>query len=104
MSTGGVCLIRHEILFRNVGDVGDVLGFCEDMVVGLIFARSDLGGNREPPFLGVIEKRIDIEDHPAKGPIAMFHDLTDSEFRFSHDRPADSPFIARQPPGASTSG
>jgi hypothetical protein len=84
MPTGGESLVRYEILFRHVGDVGRVVGFSEDVVVGLVLARPDLDGNREPPLLGMVEEGVDVEDHPAKRTKAMDHHFTDPKFRFSH--------------------
>lgn len=78
-------VVGHKVLFRNVGDIGRVLGFGKDMVVGLVFSRANLGGNRQPPFLRVIKEGIHVEDHTAKRTKAMDHHFTDPEFRFSHD-------------------
>ena len=87
MSTRGVCFVRDEVLLRNVGDIGRVVGFGEHVVVGLILARSDFRGNREPPFFRVIEQGVDVEDHAPKRAKAMLHDFTDPELRFSHVSP-----------------
>jgi hypothetical protein len=96
MSTRRMRLVGHEVLFRNVGDIGRVLGFGKDMVVGLIFTRANLGGNRQPPFLRVIEEGIHVEDHSAKRTKAMDHHFSDPEFRFSHNFSAFVPAIAHE--------
>jgi len=83
VSAGREALVRDEVLLGDVGDVGRVIRFGEDVIIGLVLVGSDLGGNRQPPLLGVIEERIDIEDHAPKGAEAMYHDVSDSEFRFS---------------------
>src|SRR5690242_6956237 len=60
-------LVGQQIL---LGDVSDILGFrilCEQMVEGLILARAILLGNRQPPFLGVVELRIDVENDAPEG-------------------------------------
>lgn len=76
--------VLNEILLGDVRDVGRVLSLGEDMVIGLILAGSNLFGDREPPLLGVIEEGVDIENHTAKGPIAVDHDFADPKFRISH--------------------
>ena len=91
MPTGGVGFVRDEILLRNVGDIGRVVSFSEHVVVGLILARSNFRGNREPPFFRVIEQGVDVEDHATKRAEAMLHDFTDPKFRFSHNFPTCIP-------------
>ena len=80
-------VVRNEILLRDVSDVGRILSLGKDVIVGLVLTRSNIRWNRKPPFLGVTKERVDIEDHAAKWTESMFHNLPDSEFRFSHRHP-----------------
>src|SRR6185312_6236352 len=69
----------------------------EQMIERLILRRAPLGRYRLIPFLGVVEHRIDVENHAAKRIKPVTHDLTDREFtsaeypRPVHDRPPDAP-------------
>ena len=42
--------------------------------------RSNLFGNRQPPLLGIVEFRIDVEDHAAKRKNPVADDLADLKF------------------------
>ena len=57
-------VIGQKVLLR---DIGDVLGFRvlgEEVVEGLVLAGPNLLRDRQPPFLGVVEFRVDVEDQP----------------------------------------
>jgi hypothetical protein len=59
------------------------------MIKGLVFARADFGGDRLPPFLGVIENRVNVEDHATERVYAVLDHLADLELgvpHFFHDR------------------
>src|ERR1700674_2937788 len=47
------------------------------MIERLILVRPDLLGDRQPPFLGVVEDRIDIEDHAPERKDPVTDDLSD---------------------------
>jgi hypothetical protein len=47
------------------------------VVEGLVLGRTDLFGDRLPPFLRVGEDRVDVEDHAAEREDAVAHDLAD---------------------------
>jgi hypothetical protein len=80
-------IVRQEIL---LGDVGDVFGFRilgEQMIERLILVGPVLLGDRQPPFLGIVEDRIDIEDHAPERKDPVTDDLSDLKFggpRFYH--------------------
>ena len=81
-------LVGKQVLLRHVGDVFafGVLG--EQVVKRLVLARTDLGGNRVVPFLGVGELRIDVEHDAAKRKQAVLHHRSDRKpgrTRLGHD-------------------
>ena len=86
MTTGRMRLIWHEVLLRHVGNVGRIVCFSEDVIVGLVLDRPNIRGNGQPPLLRMIKKWIDIKDDTAKWPKPMNHDFTNAKFRISHDR------------------
>jgi invasion protein IalB len=70
-----------------LGDVGDVLRFLvlrEQVIEGLVLVRPDLGRDRLPPFLGVVEHRVNVENHTAEREQAVLHHLTDIELGVAH--------------------
>ena len=73
-------LVGQEVLLRHIGDIAVLVIFSQEVVKGLVLARPHFLGNGLPPFLGIVEGRIDIENHAAKGEDTVFYDLTDSEF------------------------
>lgn len=76
-----VGLIEEQVLLGDVGEVGRFCVFRIEMVVGLVFPRSDLFRNGKPPLFCVGELRVDIKDQPAKGIKAVADDLPDRKFR-----------------------
>ena len=80
-------IVRQQVL---LGDIGDVFGFRvlrEQMVERLVLVRTHVLGDRQPPFLGVVEFRIDIEDHAPERENPVANDLADLELgssRFDH--------------------
>src|ERR1700736_643405 len=70
--------VLNEIRFRILG---------EQMIERLILLRPDLLGDRQPPFLGIVEDRIDIEDHAPERKDPVTDDLPDLKLggpRFYH--------------------
>ena len=59
-------LIDQQVLFRHIGDISRLGVLGEQMIVGLFLGRPDILGDRQPPLLGIVEARVDIEDHAAK--------------------------------------
>jgi hypothetical protein len=55
------------------------------MIERLVLRRPPLGGDRVVPFLGIIEDRIDIEDHAAERIEAVADDLSDRELTCAID-------------------
>jgi hypothetical protein len=80
-------IVGQQIL---LGDVGDVLGiriFRQKMIERLVLVRPNLLGDRQPPFLGVVEFRIDVENHATEREYPVADNLPDLEFggaRFNH--------------------
>ena len=72
--------VGQEVLLRDVGDVFGLLVLGEEMVERLVLRGPDLLGDRQPPFLGVAERRIDVEDHAAEREDPVLDDLPDREF------------------------
>ena len=56
-------IVGQKILLGDVGDVFGVRVFREQMIERLILVRPNLLGDRQPPFLGIVEFRIDVENH-----------------------------------------
>ena len=66
MTKGHGRFVWKQVLLRDVGDICRLRIFCVEMVIGLFFPRPDLFRNGEPPFLGIRELRVYIEDQSAK--------------------------------------
>jgi hypothetical protein len=57
------------------------------MIERLVLVRPDVFGDRQPPFLGIVEFRIDIENHAPERKYPVTDDLPDLKFggpRFYH--------------------
>src|SRR5580698_1743822 len=69
------------------------------MIERLILVRADLFGDRQPPFLGIVEFRIDVENHAPERKYPVTDDLPDLKFggpRFNHissNRPSLWPML-----------
>ena len=59
-------VIEQQVLFRDIGDVGVVRVLGVQVIERLFFRWADLFGDRQPPFFGIREFGIDIEDDAAK--------------------------------------
>lgn len=82
--------IRHQILLADIGDVGRILVFREQVIEGLIPQGADILGNRFVPFLAIGEDRVDIENHAAKIELLVFHHIADREAGFGVKGGVDS--------------
>src|SRR5829696_2153072 len=49
------------------------------MVEGLVLPRPDLGRDRLPPFLGIVELRVDVEDDAPEREHPVLHHLAEGE-------------------------
>ena len=56
-------IVRQQVLFGDIGDVFGLRIFREQVIERLVLVRPNLLGDRQPPFLGIVEFRIDIENH-----------------------------------------
>ena len=77
VADGNARLVRQKVLLGDVGDVFGLVVFGEQVVEGLVLARADTDGDRLVPFLGIVEFRIDVEDHAAKRKQPVADDLAD---------------------------
>ncbi len=75
--------IGQEVLLGYIGHIGAVLVLGEEVVKRLILARPDFRGNGVPPFLGIGEFRVDVEDHAAKRKDAVPDNGADRKFRYA---------------------
>jgi hypothetical protein len=58
--------VGQQVLLGDISDVFALRVLGEQMVERLVLARAHLGRDRLPPFLGVVEYRIDVEHHAAE--------------------------------------
>ena len=63
---GSAGRVRQQILLRDIGDVFGFRVLGEQMIERLILVRAQISRDRQPPFLGVVEDRIDVEDDAAE--------------------------------------
>jgi len=54
----------------------------EEMIIGLVFFRTDLFGDRFVPFIGIGKNRVDIEDDAPEVEQPVLDDLTNLILRF----------------------
>src|SRR5262249_36715441 len=81
MDDRSILRIRQEILFGDVGLVWTTLGvLSEQMVEGLVFRWPPIRRDRLVPLLGIIEDRVDVEDHAAERVNPVPDDLPHGEF------------------------
>ena len=81
MANRPVFTVKDQILLANIGGVVAVGVFGQQVIKGLVFVRPQLGRDLFVPFLGIVELRIDIDNHAAKWVHAMTNDRTNTEFR-----------------------
>ena len=84
MPDGATRGVGQQVLLGDIGDVVRLRVLGEQMIEGLILPRPDLGRDGLPPFLRVVEDRIDVEDDAAERIKAVFYHLSDLEFGFAH--------------------
>src|SRR3546814_3309802 len=58
--------VGHQILLADIGDVGGIVAFGEQVVIGLFLRRADRFRDRVIPFVAVRKDRIDVEDDAAE--------------------------------------
>src|SRR6056297_2320580 len=76
-------IVFEQVLFRHVRDVFRLIVLGEKVVEWLILARALVFRNGKPPFFGVGEFWINIEDETAKRVVAVAYDITHVKFRGS---------------------
>src|SRR6185437_7830499 len=54
------------------------------MIEWLVLARTDFGRNGLPPFVGIVEYRVDIKNYAAERMDAVLDHLTDFELGVTH--------------------
>src|SRR5262245_29499165 len=80
--------VGEQVLFRDVGDILRLRVLGQEVVERLVLARANLGRDRLPPLLGIVEDRINVEDETAEimdamadnlaHPVLGVHDLSHS--------------------------
>src|SRR6266540_338893 len=62
-----VGIVRQQVLFGDIGDVFGLRIFREQVIERLVLVRPNFLGDRQPPFLGIVEFRIALTDreHPS---------------------------------------
>ena len=81
MTDGFVGFIGKQVLFRYIGDIAGLIIFSQKVIERLILPGANLLWNRQPPFLGIGEHGVHIENNPAERENPMFDHLADGEFR-----------------------
>ena len=72
--------VGQQVLFRDIGGVNALLVLGQQVIEGLILLRTDLLGDRAPPFVGVGELGIDVEDNAAERENPVADDLAYAKF------------------------
>src|SRR5262249_57903399 len=89
--------VGEQVLLRYVGNVFGLRILCEQMIERLVLARTPIGRNRLVPLVGVVELRIDVEDHAAERVEPVAHDLADLVFGdagFAHESGSSTRYAA----------
>lgn len=73
-------LVGQEVLLGHIGDIAVLVVFGQEVVKWLVLAWPYFFGNGLPPLLGIVEGRIDIENHAAKGEDPVLDYLADRKF------------------------
>jgi hypothetical protein len=71
--------IRKQVTLTDIGDVGRVIIFGEQVIERLITPRADILWDGLVPFLGIGENRINIKNHAPELEQAVAHHVTDTE-------------------------
>ena len=69
--------INEQILLGHISHIFRVIILGEQMIERLVTARAGIFRNRTPPFLGVAENRINIEDYATERKQPVLYDLAD---------------------------
>jgi hypothetical protein len=59
-------IIDQQVLLRDIGDVFGFLVLREQVIERLVLLGPDFLRDRLPPFLGVVERRINVENDTAE--------------------------------------
>ena len=73
-------LVGQEVLLGHIGDIAVLIVLSQKVIEGLVLAGPHLFGDGVPPFLGIVELRIDIEDHASEGENPVLDHLADRKF------------------------
>ena len=74
-------LVRHQILLRDISHIFRLGVLGEQVIEWLVTVRAHLFGDGVPPFLGVVEHRIDIEHDATKRIDAVLDHTADHVLR-----------------------
>ena len=77
---GIAALVNQQVLFGDIGNIFRLSVFSQQVIEGLVLAGADLGGNRIPPFFGVVEYRVDVKNDAAERKYPVTDNLADPEF------------------------
>src|SRR3546814_3782486 len=87
--------IGQQVLLRDIGDIGGLRILGQQVIERLVLRRPQVGRNRLPPLLGVVEHRIDVIDDAAERKQAMPDDIADTEFSLAALRHGDRSALVR---------
>ncbi len=82
-------MIGEQILLADIGDVGTVLIFRQQMIERLLPPWADIFRDRLIPLFAVGKNRVDIKDYAAKIERSVSHDFADSKPRTGMARNLD---------------
>src|SRR5665213_100739 len=80
-------IVGQQVLLGNIGDIFRFRVLGEQMIKRLVLVRTDVLGDRQPPFLGIVKFRIDVENHAPERKHPVADDLPDLKLggtRFYH--------------------
>jgi hypothetical protein len=73
-------LVGQEVLLGHIGDIAVLIVLSQEVIEGLVLAWAHLFGDGVPPFLGIVELRIDIKDYASEGEYPVLDHLADRKF------------------------
>ena len=73
--------VGHQVLLGNIGDVIIFVILRQQVIEGLILLRPAAFGDRQIPFLGIREDRVDVKDHAPERLVPVPDDLANGVFR-----------------------
>ena len=74
-------IVRQQVLLRDIGHIARLIILGQKVIEGLVFPWAHGLWDRLPPFLGVGENRVHIENNATERKNPVLHDLTYGEFR-----------------------